>query len=183
MGAAYGYLKYNFDKQIKDADQKDYTVPYVQTPESCGIVFVYPDNSATLVYLDFNEESIRLLDIEAFDSTRPEYYGYTADYTVHTSYELIEGIVDRVGGIEIEYQGEKMRYTGVQVIEMISYGKVDNIKRQILLQIFDKISKNSFSKDDFVYIIENSESDLSFIDCINWLDHLKGMSGRINYIN
>ena len=183
FGAAYGYLSYSFNKQIADADQKDYTVPYAQTPESCGIVFIYPDNSATLVYLDFNKENIRLLDIESYDETRPEYYGYTADYTVSTSYELIEGIVDRVGGIEIEYQGKKMRYTGVQVIDMIAYGQVDDIKRQILLQIFDKISQNSFSKDDFVYIIENSESNLSFIDCIYWLDYLKSMSGRVDFIN
>ena len=155
FGAAYAYLDYNINVDTADVDQKDYTVPYVRTPESCGIAFVFPDDSATLVYLDFEEENIRLLSIDSFDPSRPEYYGYTADYTVQTSYELIEGII----------------------------GRVEDINRQILLQIFDKISKNSFSKDDFVYIIENSESDLSFVDCIDWLDYLKSMSGRVNFVN
>lgn len=183
FGVAYAYLQHHIKSESADVDQKDYTVPYNHTPESCGLAFLFPDNSATLVYLDFDEENIRLLDIEDFDPTRPEYYGYTADYTVHTSYELIEGIIDRVGGIDIEQDGEVLRYTGVQVIDLISYGRGEDIKRQILLQIFDKISKNSFSKDDFVYIIENSESNLSFVDCIYWLDYLKSMSGRVNFVN
>ncbi len=183
FGAAYTYLDYNLNKAIKDTDQKDYTVPYVRTPENCGIVLIFPEGSAILVYLDFESECIRLLDIEEFDPSRPEYYGYTADYTVQTSYELIEGIVDRVGGIELEYQGEKMRYTGVQVLDLIAYGQAKELKRQMVLQIFDKISKNSFSKDDFVYIIENSESNLSFVDCIDWIDYLKDMSGRVNFVN
>lgn len=183
FGVAYAYLDYNLNEAVEDTDQKDYTVPYVRTPENCGIALVFPENSATLVYLDFEGECIRLLDIENFDPTRPEYYGYTADYTVQIGYELIEGVVDRVGGIELEYQGQKSRYTGVQVIDIIAYDSGQDIKRQIILQIFNKISKNSFSKDDFVYIIENSESNLSFVDCIDWIDYIKDMSGRVNFIN
>ncbi len=183
FGAAYTYLDYNLNKAIKDTDQKDYTVPYVRTPESCGIAFIFPNNSAMLTYLDFETECIWLLDIESFDHTRPEYYGYTADYTVQISYELIEGIIDRVGGIELEYGGQKLRYTGVQVIDLIAHIGEQDIKRQIILQVFSKISKNSFSKDDFVYIIENSESNLSFVDCIDWIDYLKDMSGRVNFVN
>ncbi len=183
FGVAYAYLDYNINHKVADADQKDYKVPYVRTPESCGIVFVFPNDSATLTYLDFEKENIMIIDIENYDPSRPEYYGYTADYTVHTNYELIEGIIDRVGGIEIEYNDTKQRYTGVQIIDMIAYGEVKDIRRQILMQIFDKISKNSFSKDDFVYVIENSESNLSFVDCIYWLDYLKNMSSRINFLN
>lgn len=183
FGAAYAYLDYHVNNDTANVDQKDYTVPYNPTPENCGIAFVFPNNSAALVYLDFNNVNIRLLDIESFDPSRPEYYGYTSDYTVYTSYELIEGIIDRVGGIDINHNGETMRYTGVQVIDLIAYGYTADIKQQILLQIFKKISQNSFSKDDFVYIIENSESNLSFLDCIYWLDYIKEMSGRINIIN
>lgn len=183
FGAAYAYLDYSFKKSATDIDQKDYTVPYTRTPESCGIVFVFPDNSATLVYLDFERENIRLLDIETYDSLRPEYYGYTADYTVTTDYDFIEGIIDRVGGIDITENGITTRCMGVQVIDIIAYGRVDDIKEQILQQIFNKISQNSFSKDDFVYIIENSKTDLSFLDCIDWLDYLKSMSGRVQFVN
>ncbi len=183
FGVAYAYLYYNFNKSIAEADQKDYTVPYERVPENCGIAFVFPNNSAVLVYLDFDNLSIKLFDIENFDSTRPEYNGYNADYTVHTNYEIIEGIIDRIGGANLDYGGEKLRYTGVQVIDLISRGCDSDLKRQLILEIFEQISKNNFSKDDFVYIIENSESDLSVIDCIYWLDYIKEMSGRISFIN
>ena len=32
-----------------------------------------------------------------------------------------------------------------------------------------------FSKDDLVYILENSKSTLSFVDCIDWINHLKNI--------
>ena len=72
---------------------------------------------------------------------------------------------------------------GVQVIDIIAYGRVEDINKQVLQQIFYKISQNSFSKDDFVYIIENSKTNLSFLDCIEWLEYLKAMSGRVEFVN
>ena len=183
FGSAYAYLDYSFDKTSKEADQKEYEVPYSYTPENCGIAFVYPGNSATLTYLDFEKESIWILDIDDFDATRPEYYGYTADYVVNVSYELIEGIIDRAGGVELEHQNETLRYTGVQVIDFIASGQIENLKREIILQIFKKASNNDFSTDDLVYIIENSESTLSLIDCIDWIDYIKPMSNRVQFVN
>lgn len=183
FGVAYAYLSYNFNKATADADQKDYTVPYERLPQNCGIAFVYPDSSATLMYLDFENICIRLLAIPQFIGEQELYHGYTADYTVQTSYELIEGIVDRIGGVNISYSDETMRYTGIQVIDLISEGCDDELKNQLLAEIFKQISKNNFSKDDFVYIIENSESNLSIIECIYWCEYIKDMSGRISFIN
>lgn len=183
FGGAYAYLDYNIDKTAKEAEQKNYDVQYEYTPENCGIAFVLPQDNATIVYLDFDNMCIRLLNVKNFDRSLSEYYGYTADYIIEIDYELIAGIVDRVGGIELEYDGEKMRYTGVQVIDIIARGQMDDIEKKILLQIFEKIAKNSFSKDDLVYIIENSKGDLSFADCMDWLDYLKDMSRRVSFIN
>ena len=183
FGVAYAYLNYNINKSLKETEQKDYTTPYVRYPDNCGIVLVFPSDSAMLAYFDFEGRCIRLLDVESYDPERPEYYGYTADYTVKMSYDLIEGIVDRVGGIEIKENGETVRYTGVHVIELIARGYSSETKKEIVLQIFNKISKNCFSVDDLVYITQNSESNLSFIDCIDWIDYLKDMSSRVYFIN
>ena len=180
---AYFYLNYNFNKTATKIEQKDYETPYNPLPQNCGIVFVFPNSSATLVYLDFEKTSVNLLDVEQYDENRPEYNGYTADYKVEMSYELIEGIINRIGGINIEIDGATMRYTGFQVIELILTDNNHEIKKQAIKEIFNGIAKNNFSKDDFVYIIENSKSNLSIIDCIYWLEHLKQMCQNINYIN
>ncbi len=179
---AYAYLQYNLNKAAAEAQKNDYTVPYERRPENCGIAFVFPDNSALLAYLDFEDSSIKLLDLADFQ-VQTEYFGYTADYTVQVSYELIGGIIDRVGGVSIEYGGETLRYTGVQVVDLIASGGEMGLKKQIILQIFSGISKNNFSKDDFVYIIENSKSNLSIIDCIYWLDYLGDMCSQISFVN
>ena len=183
VGIAYAYLDYGITKSVEDADQKNYSTPYSRVPQNCGVALTFPDNSAVLAYLDFDTGCIRLLDIEKFDESCPEYYGYSADYTIQIDYELIEGIIDRVGGIELEIEGKKQRYTGVQVIDLVAYCRAKDMKRQIILQVFDKISKNCFSKDDMVYIIENTKSNLSFVDCVDWMNYIGDMSSRVNFIN
>lgn len=183
FGAAYAYLDYTINKNVTNADQKEDNVPYNIVPDSCGIAFVFPNNDAWLTYLDFDNLDINVLQIENFNKNQPEYYGYTVDYNVNITYDVVAEVIDRIGGIEIEQNGERLRYTGVQVLDLIAYGYDGSIKEQIFSQIFNSISKNNFSKEDLLYIIENSKSDLSFVDCIPWIDYLKSMCNRINYVN
>ncbi len=183
FGAAYAYLDYNLNKQTAKADQKDYTVPYKNIPDNAGIAFLLPDGSGVMAYLDFESSCINVVNIENYDRNNNMYYGYTVDYIIEADYQLIGGIVDRVGGVNIEINGETLRYTGVQVIDLLSVNQDKNVKPQIITQIFKQISKIGFSKDDFVYIMENSESNLSIIDCIYWLDYIDELRGRINFAN
>ena len=180
---AYAYLDYNLNRQTAEADRKDYTVPYEQKLENAGIVFLLPDGSAVLAYLDFENDCINVINIERYDSGNDLYYGYTADFTVETDYKLIGGIIYRIGGVNIEIDGEILRYTGIQVIDLISQNSNDNIKNQIIIGIFEQISKNNFSKDDLLYIIENSNSSLTVIDCVYWLDHIGQICRTINFVN
>lgn len=180
---AYAYLDYNLNRQTTEADQKDYTVPYENLPDNAGIAFLLPDSSAVIAYLDFENRCINVINVEAYDITNNLYYGYTVDFTVETDYQLIGGIVDRVGGVNIQLNGETLRYTGVQVIDLISVNLDANIKPQLITQIFKQISENDFSKDDFIYIIENSKSNLTVVDCIYWLDYIDEMRGNINIVN
>lgn len=180
---AYAYLDYNLKRQTAEADRKDYTVPYEQKLENAGIAFLLPDGSAVLAYLNFENDCINVINIEQYDSGNDLYYGYTADFTVETDYKLIGGIIDRVGGVNIEIDGETLRYTGIQVIDLISQNSNSDIKNQIIIGVFEQISKNNFSKDDLWYIIENSNSSLTVIDCVYWLDHIGQVCRTINFVN
>lgn len=180
---AYAYLDYNLGKQTAKTDLKDYTVPYEQIPENAGIAFLLPDGSAVLAHLNFENACIDVVNIEEYDSDNDLYYGYTADFTVETDYRLISGIIDRVGGVNIENGGETLRYTGVQVIDLISENSSTDIKNQIVTGVFEQISKNNFSKEDFIYIIDNSKSSLTVVDCVYWLDYTEQICGRINFVN
>ena len=111
------------------------------------------------------------------------YFGYIIDFIVEIDYQFIGGIVDRVGGVNIDVNGEILRYTGVQVINLISENSDKNIKTQLITQIFKQVSKNNFSKSDFIYIIQNTKSNLTVVDCIYWLDYIDEICNKINFVN
>lgn len=180
---AYAYLDHNFNKATAEADQRDYTVPYKNTPDNAGIAFLLPDSSAVVAYLDFENSCINVINVDNYDTTNNMYFGYIIDFIVEIDYQFIGGIVDRVGGVNIDVNGEILRYTGVQVINLISENSDKNIKTQLITQIFKQVSKNNFSKSDFIYIIQNTKSNLTVVDCIYWLDYIDEICNKINFVN
>lgn len=183
FGISYAYLDYHIKHPSTNVNQKEEKIQYKRPPQNRGIAVTFPQGSALLAYLDFEERQINLLNIEKYDSDCVVYYGYTVDYVVKANYDLLQEMVDRVGGIDIEQNGKVMRYTGTQVVDLFAYGYTGEIKSQIISQIFSKIAKNNFSKEDIIYLIENCETDISFIDCIAWFDYIKEMSSRVNFVN
>lgn len=182
FGASYVYLHYNLNRATQ-TERKDYTVPYKHIPDNAGVGFLLPDSSAVLVYLNFENNCINVVNIEKYDAANDLYYGYTVDYTVEVTYPFISGIVDRLGGINIRVNGEVLRYTGVQVVELAKGNKDSTIKSQIISEVFSQISKSGFSKENFVYIIQNTNTDLSLLDCIYWMDYIDNIRGDIKFIN
>ena len=160
-----------------------YDVPYNRYPENEGILLTFPNQSAVILYLDFEDSCIELLDVEKVNENQNVYHGYPVDYTISVNYELVEGLINRVGGINLDYNGEKLRYTGSQAVALISQGCDVELRKQFLLKFFEQLSKNDFSRSDLVYIMENSKSDLSIIDCLDWIDHLPKMSKNITFVN
>lgn len=183
--SAYIYLYANLKQKEQTAQAKKQDVPYsAEEPKNSGLLINFPDNSRLLVYLDFASQMIFTSIIEDNSVPQKQYYGYTVNYNVNADYNLISAIIDRIGGIELNLDGKELRYTGVQITDIIS-SKTDisSLKRDIICAVFKKISKNGFSKDDFVYIIENSETDLTVPDCYYWQDYIGEMSSRFVLTN
>ena len=180
--AVYGYLYYNLNKKILSADEKNFETEYRYLPESEGIGFLLPDSSAILVYLNFKENCINVVNIDLYDQNCDLYYGYTMDYTVEVDEQLISGIVDRVGGVNVSTGGQTYRYTGAQVEELIKTVPNGSVKSQIISEIFKQISKNGFTRENFVYILQNAKTNLSILDCINWLGFIDQIRENIVFV-
>ena len=181
--ASYLYLDSSVGNLSFKTNQTDEETPYKLLPQNSGIVFILPDDSAVMAYLDFKNNCINLIDVQQYDKNQTVYYGYPAEYSVEVSYDLIEGIVDRIGGINLEYQDESLRFTGRQTVEIIKQNDIKEMKRQLIFEIFNCIAKNNFSKSDFVYIIENSKSNLSIVECITWIDYIRDMCKNVKFAN
>ncbi|MBR6503121.1 MAG: hypothetical protein IKT42_06740 [Clostridia bacterium] len=182
FGVVYGYLYYNLNKKILNADEKNFETEYRYLPDSEGIGFLLPDSSAILVYLNFKENCINVVNIEVYDKNNDVYHGYTMDYTVEVDEQLIGGIVDRVGGVNVSVGGETYRYTGSQVEELIKTVPNGSVKSQIISEIFKQISKNGFTRENFVYILQNAKTNLSILDCINWLGFIDQIRKNIVFV-
>ncbi len=166
FGVAYGYLSYSFKKSTA-ADQKEYSVPYRQIPQNTAVLVILPSGKCLSVVLDFQNMEIKVSD-QAFDGD--DYYSLTL------SEAALAGIIDRIGGVNITIDGETYRYTGAQITECIKGGCDGELFTQIVTQIFTQISKNGFSKSDFVYLLEGVKTNLTVVDCISWIGYIKEMN-------
>ena len=159
------------------------SVPYYSfTPDSAGVLF---DISGNLVFtfLDFERESISLVFCEENHSYEDEIYGYNVDYTITADHSLVGGIVDLLDGIELEENSEIFNFMGSQVVEKLTTTTSSTEKRYIIKQIISKIAQKGFSKKDFLYIIENSETNLTVPDCYYWSDSLGAVCKTVVIVN
>ncbi len=154
---------------------------YTQTPDNKTILFkVCNDN--LLLDFDFKNETLNVLFLNNGESV--EETGYTADFTVTCNYETVGYLVDAVGGIEFENDGVTQRYTGVQIADLLTYS---NVSRQMIYSITEKIIEgiklNGITKENLLYLIENTETDLKFSDSVLWLQYIPKLCEFTRYIN
>lgn len=168
--ASFSFLYLTADRKKSDADHTESNIPYENVTD-CGVLFTLPSGKYCLFYLSFqNEKSVLLFPRD--NVKRVKYGNYTADYEITLDYGILEGIVDRVGGIELDGN----RLTGVQAVSFIAENesKLD-IQKTVGEKIIEQISKNGFSKSDFVYIIENSDTNLAVPDCFYWESYMSAV--------
>ncbi len=184
LSASLFYMEIS-SKKTEEAEAKNDNVPYYEsTPDDCGVLIEFPDETGCVVYFDFSKTGITAIFTDDVSNVGKSFRGYSVDYTLCADYELLSGIIDRSGGIDLNIKNELLRYTGVQIIDLLAgIGDPTSIRASIAKAIFKSISENGVTKEDIVYIIENSETDLSVPICLSWPEHLKDMCKNASVIN
>lgn len=184
IGGSYAYLTNKTEKKTSKANEEKEGEPYADnTPKNCGIILSMPDNSGILFYLDFLRLDITVCSVDDVESADKEYNGYPIDYHIYADYNLISGLIDRIGGIKFEQNGEMLRLTGVQAVSLLGNTTERVEKYKILKAVFETISESGLDKSDFVYIIQNCDStELSLADCFYWSNYIKEMGANISII-
>lgn len=174
------YIKNN---QIKKVQSETPSVPYYSyTPENKGILLSIGTDK-TLFYLNFREKVISIVFADEISDSAEELYGYTIDYFVKSDYGIVEWIVDSVDGIELEANGEVLNSTGVQVVDILSSSADDSLRYEITKKIIKKIGEKGFEKEGFLYIIENSKTNLTIPDCYFWYEFIPNLCKNARYVN
>ena len=174
FSCGYFYLDSRLKKTL--ANESVESVPYyTQVPENKTVLMTVCQDKI-LLNLNFKEEIINIIFLE----TEAENYGYTVDYDVICNYEMIGYLVDVAGGIELD----GLRYTGVQITEMLEYNPQDITSKKLITQnIINGIAKNGFTKEKLLYIIDNSETNLKFNQCFDWENWIPKLCRLPRFIN
>ncbi len=179
--SGYFYL----EKKLKPVENEGVeSVPYYSAvPENSGIL-VDICGDKTFFYLDFENMELRVI----FDGEEAlpddNVYGYNVDYRISGDYSLLAEIIDIAGGVEMEYNNEELNLTGVQIADILSTTVERNgFRRELTQKLIKKISQNGFKKEDFLYIIENSETNLTVPACYYWPEYIKELCGSVRTVN
>ena len=178
IGTGYFYL----NKKIKTVNQNLDNVPYSQeNNENKGILFSLLGKE-TFVYLDFFESKV-VISINPEKSFEGQIYGYSHDYTVTAGDELIISIIDNVGGVELVSEGESLRYTGLQVAELLKRTSSTDFKKSLISEICKKIAKYGVDSNFFTDILNNSETNLNLAECYFWSESLYKLCANPHFID
>ncbi|MBR7071107.1 MAG: hypothetical protein IKI29_02965 [Clostridia bacterium] len=143
-------------------------------------MFVFPDQSEILFGMHFSDE--RLTVVFADGKPRDSYCGYVPDFTVRTDYQFLANWIDRFGGINLTANDTETRYTGIQIVELFSeITASQNQLSEILTQHLYQIASFGMTGQDFVFLIENTETDLTVPDCFDWQNHLPGLCRNASF--
>ncbi len=164
VGSGYLYLR----KNLLPADHNVSSVPYsFSAPENRGMMLDIC-GGLTFLYFDFEDERLTVI-IPPEQEYTEEIFGYPIDFTVTADYRLLSAVIDYADGIELSSDGAMLRYTGVQVADILSR-TVDaaDLKREIITALMKKIGENGIDGEVFQYIVENTETNLTVPDCYYW---------------
>lgn len=172
--ATVSYLYLHNIKTEEPSDAPNSLIPYSSFPKNAFLIFEFT-NGSLIAELDF-EKSFLLItnnfeERELLDNC----------FTVKADDKLISGMIDRVGGIELFSDGQLMRFTGTQIIDMLKESQNSkSLSLNVLDEYLKKLSVLNITRQDFVYIIENSDTDLSIPDCFYWHEYINVLCKNYN---
>ncbi len=162
-------------------------VPYqaeTEPPKNTTVLFCFEDESGAAIQLDFENNFIDVVILEKANIIEAEQFGYFPTETVYCDYSFLLKFIDTIDGINLNIFGEELRYTGVQVCNILAVNSGSiKTKRDIISAIFEKISKNDFSSEVISCIINNTKTSLNAPDCFLWADFIGDMCKSYNIVN
>ncbi|MBR6743461.1 MAG: hypothetical protein IKL94_03100 [Clostridia bacterium] len=162
------FMPIAFNNEISPADNEQSGVPYPSDPQSSGILYVSEDGSGALIYLNFEQKTTTVNIFLEEAREKALLVGYEINYTLVGNDTFLCELCDRLGGIELDENGVKYRFTGAGLAKKLEKTHSVSQMAEISEGFFKKFSKIGLSDDDFKFIIENTRTDLNFPVCYSW---------------
>lgn len=148
-------------------------IPYTENPKSSGILYLHEDGSGALIFLNFEQKTTAVNLFLNDAENKALSVGYEINYKLLGTDAFLCELCDRLGGIDIIENDSVYRFTGAGLAEKLLFSSSLEEKAKISEGFFEKISKIGFTREDFQFIIESTETNLNFPVCFSWDKVLK----------
>lgn len=156
-------------------------IGYYDAVGNKGLLFTLPDGSGAFIYLDFSEILTHCYLFSSDAVAAAENLPYFIDYTFNVTPEFLAKLCDRLGGIVLpDKDGENSLYFSTSLLSFWQNTPSEEQRLQLCISFFDKIAKTGLSSEDFMFIIEETNTNLSYSVCYDWMPHIKEM--LCNYV-
>ncbi len=156
-------------------------IPY-SSPENAALLFTMPDGSGALLYLDFESTVLEVTVYGNHAEEQAEKSRYSVYYKMAGSTAFLASLSDRIGGIELAEGGSKRRYFSAGLGQKLSERLSLSEKKEIAAAFFEKTSKMGLSSEDFTFIIEETDTNLSYPVCFGWLPYIEALAENTVFI-
>ena len=156
-------------------------IPYSDPPASQTLLILDGEDRGALIHLDFADIATHVYLFESDAAAAAEELPFEATYRMKIDKAFPPRLCDRIGGIDIENEGATERYFSASLAEFCGedpdYDKMLKISRSF----FEKIANMGLSSEDFMFIIEVTDTDLTYSVCYGWIDRIPEMFSNIIY--
>lgn len=156
----------NLQSNGQKVDVQPENIPYsIGTPhESYGILMRFAGGGSEYFCFDGKENKTNVIVLSG-GATESDVnkLGYDVFETMDITYDVLAKLIDRFGGIEFKNGADGiLKHTGVQVAEMLSKTTDISFRKQVIELVLLKIKAKGFSREDLLFLINNSETTLNF---------------------
>lgn len=167
---------------VQNTEKKENEVLYfAPETENAGFFVSFEGGGSEYFYLDFENNRISVMFVDSVETV--ERAGYSVYSYILADYDFLSAFIDRFFGVELEQNGEIMRYTGVQATELLAKSTDVGLKEDMIAAVFDRIHNVGFSKNDLVFIIENTKNDLSYPKGYPYIDGFDNLADDVYFVN
>lgn len=177
------FLPLAISDDVSPANDEQSNIPYFSVPQNSGILYLSPDGSGALIFLNFEQQTAAVNLFLDDAENKALTVGYEINYTLLGNNEFLCELCDRLGGIDLYENGKEYRFTGAGLAEKLASADSILDLSEISEGFFKKISKIGLSNEDFQFIIENTKTNLNFPVCYSWREALKDTVSRYIFEN
>lgn len=144
--------------------------------ENRGVLFCLSDNSGLLLYLDFENCVLKIEIYNDHAAEQAEKSRYKPSYKIMTDTEFLCRFCDRIGGIDLGEGSGKRRFFSASLRQKLTEKTDYATREEISIAFFEKIAKIGLSSEDFKFIIEETNTNLSYPACYKWIPRFKELA-------